>query len=280
MTQLTNYVYCFGELLPKQVQPLLNQQNIMLGARNLSSDFKTHLKNSGYILDDEQTNISHLNEHFGDLTGLYWVWKNSQAEWPGVSHYRRYYDEEKVMERVPFDSNTIYILTPYEWSCSLMSQYIDCHGRYGIDKLLAYAQRADTQLTPDQVYGLDTMFALHPGNMFFCHKTLFDKICSVLFEIMFDIYDANMINYIHEVVQKEQNNYQKRIPAFLAERLLNLMYQHRHYFFGQDIAVCTVGYHQDTPGKGFLMNQQDTLINKEAQSTLLNSHSTVDDSSS
>lgn len=58
-------------------QPLLN------GSALLDEDF-------GYIQDNSGDNISKLNPYYAELTGQYWVWKNSNADIIGFCHYRRY----------------------------------------------------------------------------------------------------------------------------------------------------------------------------------------------
>ena len=46
----------------------------------------------GYLGDDTGDSISRWNNYYGELTGVYWVWKNEEdADIIGVSHYRRFF---------------------------------------------------------------------------------------------------------------------------------------------------------------------------------------------
>ncbi len=43
-----------------------------------------------YIRDDIGENISNKNKNYCELTGIYWMWKNVDANYYGLMHYRRY----------------------------------------------------------------------------------------------------------------------------------------------------------------------------------------------
>lgn len=64
-------------------------QPISNGTSSFNSD-------SGIITDYTGINISQKNNHYGELTQQYWVWKNfmpkSDAEYIGFCHYRRFLD--------------------------------------------------------------------------------------------------------------------------------------------------------------------------------------------
>lgn len=227
MNRLTTYCACYGTNYPKWNQSTFNQKNIMLGASSLDTNRKIELVNNQYILDDTLDNISEMNYTFGDLTNSYWVWKNAKEEWVGLTQYRRFWLEHQV-NKINWDKNTIYIAQPQTWP-SVMKQYVVNHGLYGIQKLCDYAINPDNKLHINHVRMLDDMNNLYPYNMLFAHKDLYDKVCEVQFDILFDVY-KNSKEHIQQL-----DVYQRRMIAFLSERLLSILFTNCKYYFGDNV---------------------------------------------
>ncbi|MCI7478154.1 MAG: DUF4422 domain-containing protein [Selenomonadales bacterium] len=66
----------------------------------------------GYTPDNTGDNISSKNPHFCELTGLYWAWKNLDADYLGLVHYRRYFTRKEVHN---IEAKKDQILTEKEW---------------------------------------------------------------------------------------------------------------------------------------------------------------------
>ena len=56
----------------------------------VGSEFKDAIP-EGLTPDNTGENISRLNHMYCELTGLYWLWKNQNADYYGLCHYRRYF---------------------------------------------------------------------------------------------------------------------------------------------------------------------------------------------
>jgi hypothetical protein len=50
---------------------------------------------NGFIGDDSGEHISNKNKYYSELSGIYWVWKNTSVNIVGTCHYRRYFTQKK-----------------------------------------------------------------------------------------------------------------------------------------------------------------------------------------
>ena len=67
----------------------------------------------GYAGDDTGDNISAKNCYYGELTGVYWVWKNVRTtDYVGICHYRRYFCTEEG--RILNEKDYLSILQDYD----------------------------------------------------------------------------------------------------------------------------------------------------------------------
>ena len=172
----------------------------------------------GYTGDDTGDNISHLNHLFGELTGIYWIWKNYEGrENIGICHYRRYFTDERHLyfNEADFDrilseydvmtSNRLTADKPY-WNV-----YGDAHH---IEDMQAVGE-AIKKLYPDDY---DTFISVMEGcehyysNLCVMPRNLFDDYCSWLFSILFEVSE--------HIDPSQYPPYHRRVYGFLSENLL------------------------------------------------------------
>jgi len=205
------------------------QKNLMLNGISYSVDEKSKFFKEGFIFDDTGENISHLNNWFGQLTGVYWAWKNAEADVVGSSVYRIFWSEDELKNG--FEKNTLYIPTtldvkkcvadPSVEKNNIYDHFSYCHGSTALDFMNSLV--IENQI-PIQKFMIDKLKAdvnIHAFNMFICEKNLFDKICSLLFEALFPVY----------TLYRKENLYEKRILDFLGERVLHMIFTNHTYYF-------------------------------------------------
>ena len=139
----------------------------------------------GYPGDDTGDNISRKNCYYGELTGVYWVWKNVRTkDYVGICHYRRYFctEEGRIFNEKDYRS----LLQEYDIITSkklkLNFSYFDGYASdYNIFDLITTGE-VIRQKYPAYygnferlVHGNGTYFA----NMMVAEKSLYDEYCDI-----------------------------------------------------------------------------------------------------
>ena len=96
--------------------PLYN--NILAG-----SDFVNKNDYKNYIKDNTGDNISSKNKFYNELTVQYWMWKNVDADYYGLCHYRRYISFSKKRYKISLGEHNLGLVT----IPALFDKYIDEH---------------------------------------------------------------------------------------------------------------------------------------------------------
>lgn len=231
MDKLKLYCNCFLNKEPKFYQ--FDQTPIMCGAHSYLPTYKSEIEKKGFILDDTLTHISHLNEWFGELTGLYWVWQNTTDPFVGTNQYRHFWD----VNDLEHSKNVIYVPNPLNVSnairggstntLSIYDQYAYCHGGIHWSLLHGLIKTANIPLKSEMIDQLKNESMLIPYNMFIADRPVFNKLCEILFEILFRFYE---LYYPFLPTIRDQRG-QARNLDFLAERVLHMIYSNINYYF-------------------------------------------------
>lgn len=210
---------------------------IQVGSANSDLDL-------GFQRDDTGDNISKKNKNYCELTGLYWAWKNLNAEYIGLAHYRRHFTVRKGKDKktLPINEQELtpllnksdvilprkrnyYIETTY-------TQYIHAHHKEDLD----ITEQIIEEKCPEYKDAFNLVMNSSKGhrfNMFVMKKDVFDSYCNWLFSILFELEKRlDISNY-------SAND--ARVFGFVGERLLdvwiktnNIQYIDIPYVFMED----------------------------------------------
>ena len=222
------YSFCFPGKPAKMRMP--RQIDLMLGSA-------THqIYDPAYTHDDTGNNISIDNYWFGQTTGLYWVWKNSNADHIGICTYRLFWNQDELA-LIDIDEDTLIIPRSVDvntavrdsngtYKYNILSHLIHCHGETTLPLLYGLCKIDDVPITTEMIDSLKDQTGLHPFNMFIASKKVNNKISEILFDVLFKFYNHYM--YLFQTI--EIHTGQKRILDFLAERILHIIYKNIDYF--------------------------------------------------
>jgi hypothetical protein len=204
----------------------------MCGAYDYDLEYKKELISKNYILDDTGDTISHLNDWFGELTGTYWIWKNTNHEYVGTNQYRIFWETTflKINDNSLYVAKKVNVSTAVEKNIgkkvSIFDQYGFCHGYENLKLLYDLCNIRDIPLKSTMIDQLKSDYNLTPFNMFIAESKIFNKICEILFDILFAFYDSYK-DLLPDISTKLN---QHRILDFLSERILHMIYSNINYY--------------------------------------------------
>jgi len=232
MQDLGLYCLCYVGREPKKHQ--YDQHNVMCGSINYDYTDIVNMQRRGFIMDHiGQEHISHMNNDFGSLTGLYWVWKNTDHPYKGTNQYRIYWDEDfKLRPNRVYVPESKDIVTAIKGFAPHVDNVYDhfshCHNHLGWQLLYGLAGDRKIPITFDMIDQLRTYKYLIPFHMFIAEGNLFNKICEILFQVLFEFHNQ----YSSILPEIYRRNQQVRFYDFFAERILHLILSNNYYFLG------------------------------------------------
>jgi hypothetical protein len=209
------------------------------------------------INDADGENISDKNNIFSELTGWYWIWKNAKHDFVGTSHYRRYFTNEqpsvvrnigKLILILAGQKNKrhglLQVTSQHRWKNrilgmeqvkSLMQEYdalvpvkkifpytvYEQYKRRHKEEDIILTRKIIEEIQPEYLETFDKTFQsnkIYPFNMFVMPWNFFDEYMNWLFPILFELEKRSEIDF--------NDSYQKRVCAFMAERLQTVWFNH------------------------------------------------------
>lgn len=184
----------------------------------------------GYQKDNVGENISEKNNSYSELTGLYWAWKNLDADYIGLAHYRRHFGSKKRIgkerlawiikytELAPLLGKYRVILPKkrHYYIETLYSHYEHTHYSNQLDA----TRRVIEKLYPDYLATYDQVLKQRSGymfNMMILQKDLLNDYCTWLFKILFALEK--------EIGASELSPFQQRFYGRVSEIIFNVWLQ-------------------------------------------------------
>ena len=203
--------------------------------------------------DNTGENISERRNSFCEFTVQYWAWKNVQADYYGICHYRRYFSfadgpvpqdiytnvlESTIspearqkyhlddMDRIQSVVNAydITVTTPFDVTAV---GYKDVAAQYSLQSFLeerdlGLMEAAIKKFCPDYLETFHTTMTgkiFYPCNMWIMKKEIFQEFCSWLYQLMFEVEKYLDLS--------EANVDRRRAIGHLAERMLTVFVNYK-----------------------------------------------------
>lgn len=188
--------------------------------------------NLGFCSDDSGDNISSKNPNYCELTGLYWMWKESDADIIGLCHYRRYLksDKGKLIEKEEIIEylNENDIILPKK-SELIKGSYWETYKDHYLLDALKITQEVIKNESPDYLETFNKILSQSEFvnyNMFIAKKELIKDYCEWVFPILESV--ENKIN-VEEY---------PRVFGLISEAIFNVWIEHNKL----TIKECNIKY--------------------------------------
>ena len=204
---------------------------------------------AGMLHDDDGEGISTRNPSYCELTGQYWAWKHSAADYLGFLHYRRYFNfsselypvhhEPFIFGEVVFDRNDQQAFEKIAFEEKAMRSVIEAHdfvsptpvatpdganvydqyrlsaGHHieDLDCVLDLVERQYPEIWPSAQKYL-SQDKLYVCNMFVMRRDLFQAYSSFLFDVLFQ--HERLCDSSHYTAVA------RRVSGYLGERLCGI----------------------------------------------------------
>lgn len=189
-----------------------------------------------YKTDDQGDNISEKNPEYNELTGLYWMWKNSESDIIGLAHYRRYLKRNFFGDLLNKEDIKTYlsnhdVIVPKHASFCEGSYYKFAvyRKKYKSDSVhvidyLPQVKNAMTKVCPEYVEAYEKFLndnKTYTACMFVTRKEIMDKYCEWLFSLL------NQLEI--ELDYKNNRDKYSRLFGGLAENLFGFWLLYNNY---------------------------------------------------
>lgn len=208
--------------------------------------------------DDSGENISAKNPWYSELTGIYWVWKNTSHEVVGSCHYRRFFtampepflyrlkrlfyypagiykkrigliytnNAKNFVPRILKSSEISELFANYDAilpQARKLKYTVETHyHRYHDRNDLVLLKSIIAEKHSGYLQAFEAVMAdkkLYANNMFVMKNHHFQEFMAWWFDVLFE--------FERRIDLKNYTNYQKRILGFVAERLLTVWFKHK-----------------------------------------------------
>lgn len=181
--------------------------------------------NLPYQRDDEGDSISVDNPRYCELTALWWMWKNSDADYIGLSHYRRHFAGSGERGVLTLDEATTLlahepVIVPKKRKYYI--ETIESHYSNTFDHVhLEILRNSIESLSPEYLPSFDAQMkkrSAHMFNMMVMRRDLAGEYCSWLFPVL-----RKTEQYIDF---DNMTPFEARVMGRLSERLLDVWLGH------------------------------------------------------
>lgn len=168
------------------------------------------------VTDADGDNISEKNPYYNEMTGLYWLWKNTKLDYSGICHYRRQFESDIVWKYLWEDKADVILPMPALVYPDLSGYYLNWGEKSYYNMMLQVVK--DKQ---PEYYETALWCAKHPifypNNIFISKREILEDYCEFVFSV---------IDEVEERMETYEGAKQKR--CWLSEHVTTIYFIKHH----------------------------------------------------
>ena len=181
--------------------------------------------NKMFLSEHTGENISDLNEFINECTALYWIWKNTNSEFVGLNHYRRYFYNNEIKNRANYLTietvEEIFkegyeLILPQETvlSVTVLENIENSVGKDISNKARNILKKIMITYVPEYIEAFDEVMSgtiLFACNMFVTNRTILNRYCEWLFSFLIEATKKLDVSFY--------DSHRKRTMGYFAETM-------------------------------------------------------------
>ena len=180
-------------------------------------------RKDGWLCAADGENIEQYNDRINEATGLYWIWKNTDSEYVGLSHYRRYFmncghrlDKIGIEDILTVDGYDI-ILAPIRLGWPVRENLRQAVNEDLSELAVNVFLRQIREKHPEYEKAFSKIMNgnwMYICNMFVTRREILNKYCEWLFSFLTEAADLIDVEY--------EYGFRRRTAGYMAEILLSV----------------------------------------------------------
>lgn len=168
------------------------------------------------VTDADGDNISAKNAYYNEMTGLYWLWKNTNLDYSGICHYRRQFESDIVWSYLWEDEADVILPMPTLVYPDLAGYYLNWGEKAYYEMMLQVIKEKRPDYYATACWCVEHPI-FYPNNIFIAKREILENYCDFAFSV---------IDEVEERMKDYEGTKQKR--CWLSEHVTTIYFM-KHY---------------------------------------------------
>lgn len=169
------------------------------------------------VTDADGVSISEKNAYYNEMTGMYWLWKNTKWDYSGICHYRRQFESDIVWQYILNDEAEVILPMPALVYPNLAGYYLNWGEQSYYDMMLRVIKEQHPDYYETAIWCAEHPI-FYPNNIFIAKRAILEDYCEFAFSV---------IDEVEERMKDYDGEKQKR--CWLSEHVTTIYFMEHHF---------------------------------------------------